>query len=74
MSNRDKVSDIIGDKSYVNAPAPVIAGRMKGEYEDGKGGKWKDPDYMKFFADGEVNFPYLSHGIWFLTQHKRWGL
>lgn len=74
MSNRDKVSEIIGDKSYVNAPPPVIAGRMRGEYEDGKGGKWKDPDYMKFFADGEVNFPYLSHGIWFLTQHRRWGL
>ena len=29
---------------------------------------------MKFFADGEVNFPYLSDGMWFLTQHKRWGL
>jgi len=21
-----------------------------------------------------VNFPYLSDGMWFLTQHKRWGL
>jgi nitrate/nitrite transport system substrate-binding protein len=29
---------------------------------------------MKFFADGAVNFPYLSDGMWFLTQHKRWGL
>ncbi len=23
---------------------------------------------------GAVNFPYLSDGMWFLTQHKRWGL
>ena len=29
---------------------------------------------MKCFADGAVNFPYLSDGMWFLTQHKRWGL
>ena len=29
---------------------------------------------MKFYNDGYVNFPYLSDGMWFLTQHKRWGL
>ncbi len=74
VANRAAVSEIIGGKSYVNAPAPVILGRMLGEYENGLGKKWKDPDYMKFYDDGEVNFPYLSHGIWFLTQHKRWGL
>jgi nitrate/nitrite transport system substrate-binding protein len=21
-----------------------------------------------------VNFPYLSDGMWFMTQHRRWGL
>jgi nitrate/nitrite transport system substrate-binding protein len=29
---------------------------------------------MKFYEEGTVNFPYLSDGMWFLTQHKRWGL
>jgi nitrate/nitrite transport system substrate-binding protein len=29
---------------------------------------------MRFHGDGAVNFPYLSDGMWFLTQHKRWGL
>jgi nitrate/nitrite transport system substrate-binding protein len=29
---------------------------------------------MKFFNDGAVTFPYLSDGMWFMTQHKRWGL
>ncbi|MNR51273.1 Nitrate transport protein NrtA precursor [compost metagenome] len=29
---------------------------------------------MKFYNEGAVNFPYLSDGMWFLTQHKRWGL
>jgi nitrate/nitrite transport system substrate-binding protein len=74
MSNRASVSDIIGGKSYVNAPPPVILGRMQGKYEDGLGKTWDDPDYMKFYNDGEVNFPYVSHGVWFLTQHRRWGL
>ena len=38
------------------------------------GKTWDDPNHMKFFNDGAVNFPYLSDGMWFLTQHKRWGL
>ena len=74
MSNRSKVSEVIATKSYVNTEASVIEGRMKGEYENGLGKKWKDANYMKFYNDGKVNFPYLSDGMWFLTQHKRWGL
>jgi len=38
------------------------------------GKTWDDPNHMKFFNDGAVTFPYLSDGMWFLTQHKRWGL
>jgi nitrate/nitrite transport system substrate-binding protein len=74
MSNRPKVAQIIAAKSYVNTEESVIEGRMKGEYENGLGKKWQDPNYMKFYNDGKVNFPYLSDGMWFLTQHRRWGL
>ncbi len=74
MGNRAKVAEVIGGKSYVNAPPPVILGRMLGNYENGLGKTWKDADYMKFYDDGQVNFPYYSHGIWFLTQLRRWGL
>lgn len=74
MSNRAKVSDIIAQKSYVNAPDPVIEGRMMGNYDDGLGRKWRDPNYMKFYNDGYVNFPFLSDGMWFMSQHRRWGL
>jgi nitrate/nitrite transport system substrate-binding protein len=74
MSNRPKVAQLIAQKSYVNTEVSVIEGRMQGEYENGLGRKWKDPNYMKFYSDGKVNFPYLSDGMWFLTQHKRWGL
>ena len=74
MENRRKVSEIIADKSYVNCPVDIIDQRMDGDYEDGLGKKWKDPNMMKFYNEGAVNFPYLSDGMWFLTQHKRWGL
>ncbi|MHB8746565.1 MAG: CmpA/NrtA family ABC transporter substrate-binding protein [Gammaproteobacteria bacterium] len=74
MSNRGKVAGVIATKSYVNAPEQVVLGRMMGNYDDGRGRTWQDPDYMKFFDDGAVNFPYVSHGAWFLTQFKRWGL
>jgi nitrate/nitrite transport system substrate-binding protein len=72
--NRAKVAKLISGKSYVNAPEDVIGGRFVGDYDNGIGKKWKDPNYMKFYGDGAVNFPYLSDGMWFLTQHKRWGL
>ena len=74
MANRRGVAEIIADKSYVNCPVDIIDQRMEGRYEDGLGKKWNDPNYMKFHNDGAVNFPYLSDGMWFLTQQKRWGL
>ena len=74
LGNRMKVAEVISGKSYVNAPYDVILNRFTGHYEDGLGKKWTDPDFMKFFDDGKVNFPYLSDGMWFLTQQKRWGL
>jgi nitrate/nitrite transport system substrate-binding protein len=74
MSNRPEVARIIAGKGYVNTEYEVIEDRMQGNYDNGIGRKWKDPNYMKFYNDGRVNFPYLSDGMWFLTQHKRWGL
>jgi len=74
MANRKKVAEIIADKSYVNCPVDIIDQRLEGHYDNGIGKQWKDPDYMKFYNDGYVTFPFLSDGMWFLTQHRRWGL
>lgn len=74
MKNRAEVAKLISGKAYVNAPADVIAGRFVGDYDNGAGKTWKDEHPMMFHRDGSVNFPYLSDGMWFLTQHKRWGL
>ncbi|MDD5329736.1 MAG: CmpA/NrtA family ABC transporter substrate-binding protein [Sulfuricella sp.] len=74
MKNRSAVAKIIAEKSYVNTDFDSIEDRMLGQYDNGNGRKWQDANYMKFYNDGAVNFPYLSDGMWFLTQHKRWGL
>ena len=73
-SNVYKTAEEIAKKSYVNTDVEVIQGRLLGRYENGLGRTWDDPNHMKFFNDGAVNFPYLSDGMWFLTQHRRWGL
>ena len=74
MENRPEVARVIADKSYVNTSVETIEGRMMGKYDNGLGKTWQDPNYMKFFNDGAASFPYLSDGMWFSTQHKRWGL
>src|SRR5207245_10264351 len=73
-ANRKETAEVIGAKSYVNCETDVILGRFLGHYGTGIGKKWEDPDSMKFSGDGQVNFPYLSDGMWFMTQHRRWGL
>ncbi|WP_212758308.1 CmpA/NrtA family ABC transporter substrate-binding protein [Usitatibacter palustris] len=73
-ANKKETAKVIAEKSYVNTDVDVIEGRMLGQYDNGIGKKWQDPNNMKFFNDGAVNFPYLSDGMWFMTQHRRWGL
>ena len=74
LSNKNKMAETVADRAYVNTSVDVINQRILGRYQNGMGKTWDDPNHMKFFNDGSVNFPYLSDGMWFLTQHKRWGL
>ena len=74
LQNKNKMAETIADKSYVNTSVDAINQRILGRYVNGMGKSWDDPNFMKFYNDGAVNFPYLSDGMWFLTQHKRWGL
>ncbi len=74
LSNRRKTAEVVADKSYVNTDMDVILARMLGRYENGIGKSWDDKDAMKFYNDGYATYPFLSDGMWFLTQHRRWGL
>ncbi|AEG93758.1 candidate ABC transporter probably involved in nitrate transport, periplasmic component [Ramlibacter tataouinensis TTB310] len=74
LQNKNRMAETVADKAYVNTSVDAINQRILGRYQNGLGRTWDDPNHMKFFNDGSVNFPYLSDGMWFLTQHKRWGL
>lgn len=72
--NRRETAQVIAGRAYLNTKEETILGRMLGQYENGLGKSWKDEHAMRFFHDGSVNYPWLSDGMWFLTQHKRWGM
>lgn len=74
LQNKNKMAETVADKAYVNTSVDVINQRILGRYQNGMGKTWDDPNHMKFFNDGAVGMPYLTDGMWFLTQHKRWGL
>jgi len=74
LQNKLRMAETLAQRAYINTDVNVINQRILGRYQNGLGRTWDDPNHMKFFNDGKVNFPYLSDGMWFLTQHKRWGL
>ena len=74
LVNKQKTADTVASKAYINTDSDVIVARMLGRYSNGLGKTWDDKNAMKFFNDGAVSFPYLSDAMWFMTQHKRWGL
>ena len=74
LANKNKMAETVADKSYVNTSVDAINQRILGRYQNGLGKTWDDPNHMKFYDGGAATFPYLSDGMWFITQHKRWGL
>ncbi len=73
-ANMEKAARVIAAKSYVNTQVDVILGRMLGKYDNGDGKEIQSAHPMRFYGEGAATFPYLSDGMWFLTQQKRWGL
>ncbi|CAI2425385.1 Nitrate transport protein NrtA precursor [Serratia ficaria] len=73
-ANRRETAQVVAGRAYINTKPETITGRMLGHYQNGLGKSWQDAHAMRFFHDGEVSYPYLSDGMWFLTQHRRWGL
>ena len=73
LENRTRMADVVGQPQYVNAAKEIILGRMVGDYDYGDGRKEKDKYYMTFY-DRYTNFPQKSHGVWWLSQFRRWGM
>ena len=72
--NRRSTAQLLSASQYLDAPLDCIEPRLLGDYTDGLGHRWQDPHAMRFHGGGEVNLPYLSDGMWFMTQFRRWGL
>lgn len=74
LDNRPEVAEVVSRPSYINCPKEIILGRLLGKYDHGDGtGEHEDKDYMRFYERG-VNFPWKSHGVWWLSQFRRWGM
>jgi nitrate/nitrite transport system substrate-binding protein len=57
------MAEVIADKSYVNTSKDAIDQRIMGRYQNGLGKTWDDPNHMKFYNDGAVNFPSGRHVV-----------
>ena len=73
LENRPKVAEVVSRPQYIHTTKEAILGRLLGEYDLGDGRRKKDPLYMTFF-DRDTTFPLRSHGTWWLTQFRRWGM
>lgn len=74
LDNRRSTAQLLSAREYVDASVESIESRLLGEYDDGLGNHWHDHHPVRFHNNGEVNMPYLSDGMWFMTQFRRWGL
>jgi len=73
LENRPHMAEVVSRPQYINTQKEIILGRMLGDYDYGDGRKEKDPNYMTFFVRN-TNFPWKSHGVWWLSQFRRWGM
>ncbi|MFC5458371.1 CmpA/NrtA family ABC transporter substrate-binding protein [Massilia niabensis] len=65
-ANREVAAEVLASPAYVNTGSDVLRAcllpRRSGFPE------------LRFFGGGAATFPWLSDGMWFLTQQRRWGL
>ncbi|WP_211234544.1 CmpA/NrtA family ABC transporter substrate-binding protein [Solimonas soli] len=72
--NRAELARLLAAPACIDCEVAAIADRLDGDYDDGIGRRWHDAHPLRFFDDGAVTQPWLSDGLWFLTQLRRWGL
>ena len=71
LSHRQKTAEVVSDKSYVNTDKEVIvarAGPVRQRHRQVVGRQGPHEVLQR----RPHPFPYLSDGMWFLTQHRRW--
>ncbi|WP_313174747.1 CmpA/NrtA family ABC transporter substrate-binding protein [Massilia sp.] len=64
--NREAAAEVLASAAYINTGVDVLRACLLPRRAD-----WPA---LRFFGDGAATFPWLSDGMWFLTQQRRWGL
>src|SRR5262249_6006323 len=71
--HRLEVAHLLADTRFVGAPAALLAGSLSGHLVREPGGApIAIPDFHVFHRYA-ANFPWISHGVWLLSQMARWG-
>lgn len=65
-TNREAAAEVLASPAWVGADIALLRTCLLPRHADFPG--------LRFFGDGEATFPWLSDGMWFLTQQRRWGL
>lgn len=65
-TNREAAAEVLASPAWVHADIDLLRSCLVPRRADFPG--------LRFFGGGEATFPWLSDGMWFLTQQRRWGL
>jgi len=72
-TNLAEAAKILAGRDYVGLDAGIIHASLMGKYHYHMHAPAADiPDYHVFHGHA-ANFPWVSHGLWVLTQMCRWG-
>jgi nitrate/nitrite transport system substrate-binding protein len=71
-ANRKEAAAILSRAEYVGADQRVISKSLLNSFEYGKGDVRQAPNF-NVFSRGFASFPFVSDGVWTLTQMRRWG-
>ncbi|MGQ0793832.1 MAG: ABC transporter substrate-binding protein [Deltaproteobacteria bacterium] len=74
LENRAQVAEVVSKPQYINTPPATLLPRLLGKYDYGDGRPIEDDPYYMTFFDRDTNFPWKSHGVWWLSQFRRWGM
>lgn len=74
-TKREAAAEVLASPAYVNGGRELLQYCLAGRAGSRTGsGGWRGLNGLRFFDDGAASFPWLSDGMWFLTQQRRWGL
>jgi ABC-type nitrate/sulfonate/bicarbonate transport system substrate-binding protein len=65
-TNREAAAEVLASPAFLHADIDLLRACLVPRPADFPG--------LRFFGEGEATYPWLSDGMWFLTQQRRWGL